>query len=465
VDTIIRQALIPVSEGYSTADVQIQSGAIAQIAPHIEATANTTEVSGTNHLLLPGFVNGHTHSIQTWLRGLIPPLPLELWLANVFDSTPNDLEYAYLGALHTAVNTLLSGGTYVMDHLLSVPGQERETIAAVVRAYKEVGICAFIAPMLQDQSFASGFPNSASLPHKAFPRATEEVLEIMEAIAQEFHDPAAGIHIAVGPTGFQRCSDALFEGCVEISDRYQLARHMHLLETRSQKMLAHEKYGGSAVKHLQQLGMLNSRTSVAHGVWLEDEEIAILAECGTTVVHNPTSNLRLGSGIAPVLKYLKAGVNVAFGCDGAASNDGQNLLEAVKLGSILHNVTDFDYQHWITPRKAIEMAALGGVRGLGLGDRTGTLEAGQLANLVLYDLTDLSLLPRTDPIGLLVLGNPKSVVSHAWVNGKAVIADGKPTTVDLDGLQQELKARSLHTKPQFQTINQFEAHYRRVMGL
>jgi 5-methylthioadenosine/S-adenosylhomocysteine deaminase len=461
----IRGALIPVEEGYATVDVQIEAEQIAAIAPSLPVVGTT--VDATNKLLLPGFVNGHTHSPQFWQRGLIHQLPLELWLADVFDSSTRDLEKIYLGALGTAINTLLSGGTCVMDHLLPIANHELETIAAAVRAYKEVGIRVFIAPMLQDQPFAAGFPaGRKSLPSKPFPLSTEEVLAQMEAIITQFHEPDAGIHIAVGPTGFQRCSDGLFTGCTELSDRYNLCRHTHLLETKAQYKLAQERYGGSAVRHLQQLGFLDHRTSLAHAIWLDERDIAILAETQSTVVHNALSNLRLGSGIAPVLKYLRAGVNVSFGCDGAASNDAQDLLESIKLGSILHNVTDFEYKHWITPRSAIAMASAGGFKGVNLADQVGSLTVGQDADLVLYDLTNLSLLPRTDPVQLLVLGRPAHAVDSVWVRGNRVVAGGMIQSVDGDRFQQALLHQNQKTDPhQFQMIEQVEAHYRRVMGL
>jgi cytosine/adenosine deaminase-related metal-dependent hydrolase len=124
------------------------------------------------------------------------------------------------------------------------------------------------------------------------------------------------VNILVAPTGIQLCSDALFEGCIELSDRYNLCRHAHLLETKAQKKLAQEKYGCSAVEHLNALGYLSPRTSLAHCVWLSDDDIAILAETRSTGGSQSLSNLRLGSGIAPILKYRQAGVNVAFGCDG-----------------------------------------------------------------------------------------------------------------------------------------------------
>ena len=124
--------------------------------------------------------------------------------------------------------------------------------------------------------------------------------------------------MGLGPTGFHRCSDDLLQGCMALSDRYQLCYHTHLLETKAQQRLAQERYGTSGVKHLHQLGCLQIRTSVAHGVWLDDDDMEILAATGATLVHNPVSNLRLGSGLAPILKCLQAGVNVSFGCDGAA---------------------------------------------------------------------------------------------------------------------------------------------------
>ncbi len=464
-DTTIQQALIPTERGYDTVDIRIEAGQIAAIAPDLDPVGSV--VDGQDKLLLPGFINAHTHSSEIWQRGIIPPYPLELWIAQLHEFSPLNPEQIYLGALGTALETLLSGGTTVVDHLVLIPGQEMATIEAAERAYREVGIRAFIGPLIQDQPQELGIPSGeTALEPDPYFRSTQATLDLMAEAIQRFHRPAEGIEIMVAPTGIQLCSDALFQGCIELSQTHQLCRHAHLLETQAQKKLAHEKYGVSGVQHLHELGWLGSKTSLAHCVWLEDPDIALLAETGSTVVHNPLSNLRLGSGIAPVLKYRAAGVNVTFGCDGAASNDSQDLLEAIKIGSILHTVTDLDYHHWISPRQAVQMASYGGAKGLGMQSRLGSLRVGMEADLVLYDLKSLSLLPRTDPIGLLILGRPVQAVEYAWVKGRALIAQKQPTTLDLDHLRQELYARSqwdpLRQSLQAQAT---ETRYRQVMGL
>jgi 5-methylthioadenosine/S-adenosylhomocysteine deaminase len=465
VNFTIQNVLIAASDDYATLDVQIVDGAIAAIAPNLAVIG--TAIDGKNKLLLPGFFNAHTHSSEMWQRGIMSVYPLELWLAELYDFAPLDTEQIYLGALGTAVETLLSGGTSVVDHLVLIPGLELETIAIATRAYREVGIRAFIAPLIQDESLGAGMPSGESAKiHEPYFRTRAATLEIIEEAVRQFHRPDEGINILVAPTGIQLCTDALFAGCIELSDRYNLCRHSHLLETRAQEKLAQEKYGCTAVEHLKRIGFLSNKTSLAHCVWLNDTDITILAETQSTVVHNPLSNLRLGSGIAPILKYRQAGVNVTFGCDGASSNDSQDLLEAIKIGSILHNVTDIDYKHWITPRQSVEMASLGGAKGLNLADKLGSITIGKQADLVLYDLTNLSLLPRTDPIGLLVLGRPSNVVDSVWVNGKQIVADGKVTTINVDELRQELFNRSQwETKRKSETVAQIEAHYRTVMGL
>ncbi len=463
--TLIQSVLTLQNGTLESVDVLVGGDRIHTVTPAntLPGAPHQRVIDGTDRLLLPGFVNGHTHSSQVWQRGLIPQLPLELWLANVFDSTPRQLDQFYWGAVSTAVDTLMSGGTCVMDHAYVIPGQEMETVAALVRGYKAVGIRAVIAPLIQDLPFASGFPKGCLLPQSASPRSAAELLTMMAAIVAEFHDPENGIYIGVGPTGFHRCSDELLQGCGKLSDRHQLCYHTHLLETLAQHRLAQERYGISAVQHLQNLGCLTPRTSVAHGVWIDDGDIEILARAGSTLVHNPVSNLRLGSGLAPILKCLQGGLNVAIGCDGAASNDAQNLLEAIKLGTILHTVTDQDYENWLTPEQALYMATVGGSKGVNLGDRTGTIAPGMDADLILYNLNHPSLLPCNNPLQLLVLGRPTDVVEAAWVQGRQLVDQGQVLTVDTAALNHMLRLQPQAVHQTTLPHHPVEPHYREVM--
>lgn len=216
------------------------------------------------------------------------------------------------------------------------------------------------------------------------------------------------------------------------------------------------------MQHLANLGCLSPRTSLAHGVWVDESDIDTLASAGATLVHNPVSNLRLGSGLAPILKCVQRGLNVSFGCDGAASNDAQNLLEAIKLGTILHTVTDDDYDHWLTPEQALQMATVGGAKGVNLADRTGHIAPGLEADLVLYNLDHPSLLPRTNPAQLLVLGRPTDVVEAAWVQGRQLVDQGRLLTLKLEDLHQALRQPIAKELAQTQH-HPVEPHYRDVM--
>jgi 5-methylthioadenosine/S-adenosylhomocysteine deaminase len=356
-----------------------------------------------------------------------------------------------------------------VDHLSVVPGKEMETIGHAVRAYRELGIRAYIAPLVGDLEMTDCFPACAGAPERSYtPQGTDAILAWMEKAIEQFHAPAEGINMMVGPTGIQLASDELIKGSVALSEKYGLARHIHCLETKAQEVLARQKYGCSAVRHLADIGYLSPRTSCAHSIHLTDDDIELMREHGATAVHNALSNIRLGSGIAPVLKYRAAGVNVSYGCDGAASNDGQDMLEAIKIGTFLHNLTDADYRKWITPRQAVVMASRGGAQGVGAADLFGTLAPGYDADLVLYDLgNNLSQLPRTEPLGLLIMGRPVDVVHSAWVRGRRVIDNHQANGVDVDALKKKLIEFSewQFTVRESPTRQLIEADFRKVMGL
>lgn len=385
-----------------------------------------------------------------------------------------------------------------MDHLTV---RNLEDVEAAVKAYKEIGLRAFIAPMFGDMprsNYVPLDPNAKKKNEKAKkegkvlgglgpngtlreefptfdPAETKRILELWAASAEKFHCPEEGIYIAVGPVQVTSCSENLMKGAIEIRKKYGLAGHIHMLETRGQRLHSRQKFpNGGAVKWLNDLGWFDlPGTSCAHSVWLEEEEQEIMAAKGAVAVHNPVANCRLGSGIAPISSYLKKGMKVAIGCDGPCSNDGQNLLEAIKLACILNPLTSGEYRDWLSPRHVISMATEGGAEALGLSGKCGQIKEDFFADLALYDLTALSLLPRTDPIGLLVLGRPSQGVGgnalhSVWVRGHRILNDGVPTGVDVNALRKELiELQPEYRDPSITEPNgdPFEVEYRGAMGL
>ncbi|EKX47229.1 hypothetical protein GUITHDRAFT_107140 [Guillardia theta CCMP2712] len=456
------------------------------------AASAAETIDCSERMVLPGFVNAHTHSVEHWARGLIRPLPLELWVQQLIRHEPRGCcgwfkeeswsatpaEAIGLSAMLCGVEALMSGCTVVLDHLLI---RNLEDLEQAVQAYKALGIRAFIAPMLgddadmysnyiptvpdaaerngkmrEDGSCCRGMRGDGSFRTERGQRdvkKTEEVIRLWEDAATRFHAPDEGIEIVIGPVTVYNASSELLAAATEIRKKYNLRGHIHLLETRAQAMMARQWFpSGSAVKHLRDLGFLQlPGTSCAHGIWLDDEEASIMAECGASIVHNPLSNLRLGSGIMPLQKYEHAGVNITLGCDGSCSSDGQDMLEVLKLATILQTVSSPEYRDWPLPSKtALQLASANGYAAVGMKGKAGEIAEGMEADLTLWDLTSLALLPRTDPLSLLVLGSRSqapgsgSTLSDAWVRGRRVMRDGQPAGVSLQKLRSFLLAAQPH---------------------
>lgn len=517
--TLLSNVLLPTADGkYARKDVLMSDGKIAKIGE--AKTLGETGIDCSERILLPGFVNAHTHSIEHWARGLIKPLPLELWVQQLIRHEPRGdegwqgeesfvktpAESVGISAIHCGVEALLSGCTAILDHLWV---RHLDDLDAAVKAYKALGIRAFIAPMLGDDAVlhsnyiplandAEGRNHAAACKKLccgamgkdgAFrtansprdPEKTKEVLALWEEAVKKFHDPVGGIEIVIGPVTAYSASAELLQGAAALRRKYDLCGHTHLLETRAQALMARQWLpSGSAVKHLHDTGFLQGRgTSCAHTVWLDDEEIALMAKDGATAVHNPLSNVRLGSGVMPVKRFVDAGVNVAMGCDGSCSSDGQDMLEALKLATFLPCIRTAEYRDWPAPRHtALMLAAKNGYKAVGMEGAAGELAEGMAADVTLWDLTSLALLPRTDPISLLVIGSRTqapgagSSLHSCWIRGRQVVADGEPCGVDLRalrslmmGCQTEYRDPEITDPRGHPSTSMNEVEYRAAMGL
>jgi 5-methylthioadenosine/S-adenosylhomocysteine deaminase len=417
-------------------DIVVAGGTIDRIRPAGDAPDGVPSIDGHGLLALPGMVNAHTHSAENCLRGSGACLPLEVWLTRMFGTAgPYTPEDHYVTALAGATEMLRSGTTAVLDHLWMTPPTV-EAAEAVLRAYRDVGIRAAVAPLVADMDAtgafagARGFDLSGALfTDLAGAQPPGEIQAQLEELIARWHGSECGrLLVFAGPAGPQWCSDELLERLGDTARRHETGLTLHMLESRLQRHVAEHRHCTGPVQVLDRLGILDERCSLAHGVWLDGGDIELIAERGAVVVHNPSANLRLGSGRADVPAMLAAGARLALGADGSSSSDDQVIWTQLKLASLVHN--DFEEDRWVSPRQALAMATEGGAAALGLGDRLGVLRAGALADIVLLDRHGAGMAGAQDLEGALALSERGNGVVHVVVDGRLVVADGRCTRVD-----------------------------------
>ncbi len=239
----------------------------------------------------------------------------------------------------------------------------------------------------------------------------------------------------MAPTIPHHCSDEFILGCAALAREFDLGLHSHVAESKIQAVTGIRVYGETQTAHLDRLGVLGPHFTVAHGVWLGNDDMARLGDHGASVAHNPGSNMRLGSGLADTRAMLERHVNLAIGTDGAGCSDNQNMYEAMRLGSFVSKVQGPDTERWLTTREAALAATEGSARALGFGDRIGHIAPGYKADLVFLDLDHPNWMPFNDPINQLVHCEDGTAVESVMVGGRMVVADRRVLTVDLARLR------------------------------
>lgn len=393
-------------------------------------------IDGRHMIAMPGLINAHCHSPAVLRRGLSPSRPLEIWLANQrARSGGMGEEDFYASALLGALEMLKSGTTTVLDHFPSNQAEPSAGVGETIRAMRELGLRHVVALTLADRPFEETVPledvaGTASFTEvrkvsQGNAQGAKRLLEACEAFIDKFHDPDRLTTCCPGPSGVQRCTDELLIGAADTAYRRHLPLHTHLAETVCQKAMGPRLYGTSLVKHLESIGVLGSNLSLAHSIWIDGQDVESIIRSGATPVHNPASNLRLGSGFAPVPQLLSQGAHVALGTDGASSNDTQNMFDAIRLATLIHNPNVPDYRLWVTPIQALRMGTREGARAFGLP--TGMLAAGSLADVVLLRRDTPSFTPLNDVVCQLAHCENGSSVDTVLVDGEIVVAGGRLT--------------------------------------
>ncbi|RMF83683.1 MAG: amidohydrolase, partial [Nitrospinota bacterium] len=355
--------------------------------------------------------------------------------------TPED---HYTAAAIGAVEMLKTGCTAVYDLFMAVPAPTGEGIEAVVRAYTDVALRAVIAPAVADIVFYQTIPGLLDLlPHEL--RRTVESIEtapaegLLRLTAQAIRrwDGTAGgrIRVGVAPTIPGQCSDAFLHGCLRLVREYGVGLHTHLAETRVQAIYSLRRWGKTLVEHLDGIGLLGPHFVGAHGVWLTEGDIQILARAGAAIAHNPASNLKLGSGIAPIREMEEQGVTVGLGTDGSMSSDNQNLFEAMRFAALVGKVRfPYEQERWIGAETAWKMVTTGSARVLGLASDIGAIAPGRKADLILVRTGSVFLRPLNHPLQALVYAETGADVDTVIVDGRIVVEQGRVLTVDEERL-------------------------------
>ena len=401
--------------------VIVSVGSSAEVA----SAVNAIEIVDTSgQIVMPGLVNTHTHAPMVMYRGLADDLALMEWLEQyIFPAEAKTVtpEFVRVGTALAALEMIRSGTTTFVDSYYF-----EEVIAEVVA---ESGLRAVLGQAV------IGFPSpDAAAPDEALIRA--------EAFVQAWRGHEL-IKPAVAPHAMYTLDESSLVAARNLALRYEVPILIHLAETENELNIAREQYGQTPTGYLESIGFLGPTVVAAHGVWVSDADIEILKRHGVGVSHNPESNMKLASGIAPVSKYLAAGVDLGLGTDGAASNNDLDMFESMRFASLLHKLHERDPRA-VSAKASLAMATIGGARGIGLGDEVGSLEAGKRADLVVVSMAAPRQTPLYDPVSHLVYTTRGDDVRMTIVHGRILMRDGRVLTLDETMILEE--ARQLAMK-------------------
>ena len=432
------------------ADVLITGDAITEIGPPgLAAPADATPIDASGALLQPGLINAHTHAHGNLAKGMGDLWTLELLLtAGPWISGGRTQAERPLSATIGAVEMVLKGCTAAYDLPLEFPAPTPEGLEAIGRGYAEVGLRAVVAPMVADRSFFEAIPGLLD----ALPPDLQKAVDALRPVPWE--TSIAGmrtalkgwtldrerVRLAIAPTIPHHCSDAFIRACADLAKEHGVGLHSHVAESKVQALVGLQRYGTTLTAHLDALGALGPRFTVAHGVWLDDDDMRRLGDQGASVAHNPGSNMRLGNGFADMHNMLRRRVNVGIGTDGANCSDNQNVYEGMRLASLVSKGRTPDVERWITTTDAALAATEGSARALGYEGRLGRLAPGYLADIVFLDLGHPNWLPLNDPTNQLVHTEDGSAVRDVMIGGRMVVKDRRVTTVDMAALRRDAEA-------------------------
>jgi 5-methylthioadenosine/S-adenosylhomocysteine deaminase len=415
---LIRSAhIIPVAGASFTGDIAVAEGRIGFVGPTGAGPENFVPdeiIEAGGMVATPGLVNCHTHAAMTLFRGYADDLPLMEWLTKKIWPMEAKLtgEDIYWGSLLAGLEMLKSGTTTFADQYFEMD--------QVARAVDEIGLRAVLCRGLIGVA-----------PH------ADQALAASREFVRTWHGAAGGrITTMLGPHAPYTCPPEYLEKVLAAAGELGIGLHIHLSETRTEIEQIKQEYGCSPMELMEQVGLFKHPVLAAHCVHLSDTDIELLARRGVGVAHNPQSNMKLGSGIAPVARMLAAGINVGIGTDGAASNNDLNMIEEMRSAALLQKVALED-PTVLPAAQVLEMTTAGGARVLGLDGEIGTLEVGKRADIVLWNPNQAHWCPPHNFHAHLVYSADRADVDTVIVDGRVLMRGRRVLTVDEDEVLRE----------------------------
>jgi len=419
---ILRNIVTGAEKEAKVIQLRIEGETISAISEEeLPLRADDTVIDGGRKLVLPGFVNAHTHLPMVLCRGLADDLLLRVWLEEHIWPIEKDLhpEEVYWGALFGLAEMIHGGTTTCADMYFHTD--------AIGRAVEEVGMRALLScGIIAERLDAHG---------KRELKKAEEAITHWEGAAN------GRIRTAVSPHAIYTCGEPVWHAAIDLAGKYAVPIHTHLAESAEETKWCQKNLGLRPVPALDRIGAFSAPTVsvptlVAHCVWVDEADIRLLAERGVTVVHCPKSNAKLGNGIAPLAAMRAAGVRVALGTDGAATNNSLDMIEEMRMATLLEKGIEEDPTA-LPARDVVEMATRVGAEALGMG--TKRLAVGEPADLVLIDLDSIRTLPAYDPFSALVYAAHVEDVTDVIVAGRFLLKDKELLTIDEERVKHEVK--------------------------
>ena len=433
-------------------------------APGPGDTVHSIDVSG--QIVIPGFINAHSHSYSALLKGSVENEPLDIYMLHVIAAgdamTPRE---TYVSAQLDALSMLRRGMTSVIDHYSERPALSAEGLEAVCNGFEDIGIRATVAPMFSDLPYIETIPlDKAELPPEVRQwygsRGRLDPTKYFEVITPAIvsrGSPENRVNVILGVDGPQRCSPRLVEMTAEFQQQYSAPIQTHMLETKTQAAMKPEQ---GFVRRMVDLGILNDRSSLVHFIWTDRKDMDAAIEAGVTVVHCPQSNAMLGAGISPVMQLRDLGIPVAFGTDG--SNCGPaSYLENLRLAAWFMRLTETDFEQWPDSRALLREAYRSGARATGMQGKIGELTAGTRADIVTLDLSGHWHMPVGDLYRHILHYESGDSVDNVWVDGQPILRNRQLTTIDEEALiaeAQDISARRKMAMPS-EAVALIEAQY------